>query len=258
MHWIARLNQALSHDRFTLYCQPVLSVAGGRKRHGEVLVRMIDADGTTLLPPSQFIPPAEHHGIMPRVDRWVVHRTLTALGALYAQGRGEQAGVLAINLSGSTLSDPSLAQFLRQEMRAAGVPPAALCFEITETAAVASLAETSALISTLRSSGCAFSLDDFGRGMSSFMYLKQLPVDYLKIDGEFVRNIEDDPVSRAMVEAIHALGRAIGIATIAECVENPKARHQLETLGVDYVQGFEVAPPEPLSKYLESAVALAG
>ena len=250
MHWIARLNRALTEDRFTLYCQPVVSVTGGRRRHGEVLARMCDADGKLILA-SHFIPHAERYGLMPRLDRWVLHKVLGYLGALYAQGRGEQAGLLAVNLSGATLSDRSLVQFVCDELRTAGVPPRALSFEITETAAVSSLPEASALINALRRLGCAFALDDFGRGMSSFMYLKQLPVDYLKIDGEFVRNMADDPVSRAMVRAIHALGQAMGIPTVAECVETLTVRRQLEELGVDYVQGFEVGPPEPLARYLQ-------
>ena len=249
MQWITRLNEALTRDRITLYCQPVVSVAGGGRRHAEVLARMLNPDDS-LIVASQFIPHAERYGLMPQLDRWVVRKALAMLGGLYAQGRGEEAGVLAINLSGSTLSDQAMAQFIRDEIRASGVPAGALCFEITETAAVSSLRETSALINSLRRLGCAFALDDFGRGMSSFMYLKQLPVDYLKIDGEFVRGMTDDSVSRAMVKAIHALGQAMGIATIAECVESTDVRRRLEALGVDYVQGFEVGAPLPLSRYL--------
>ena len=249
IHWVARLNEALLRDRFTLYCQPVVALGGRHRRHGEVLVRMLDPEGRLVLA-SQFIPHAERYGLMPRLDRWVVRRVLATLGALYAQGRGEEAGVLAINLSGATLSDRALAQFVRDELETSGVPPSALCFEITETAAISSLSETSALIDSLRRLGCGFSLDDFGRGMSSFMYLKQLPVDYLKIDGEFVRNMKDDPVSRAMVKAIHAMGQAMGIATVAECVENPDVRRQLEALAIDYIQGLEVGPPQPLAQYL--------
>jgi len=249
MQWIARLNEALTHDRFTLYCQPVVAVLGGGRRHAEVLARMLNPDDS-LIPASHFIPHAERYGLMPQLDRWIVRKALAMLGALYAQGRGEEAGVLAINLSGSTLSDPAMAQYIREEIRAAKVPAGALCFEITETAAVSSLRETSALINSLRRMGCAFALDDFGRGMSSFMYLKQLPVDFLKIDGEFVRGMTDDPVPRAMVKAIHALGKAMGIATIAECVETAGLRRQLEELGVDYVQGMEVGAPLPLSRYL--------
>ncbi|HEX5207302.1 MAG TPA: EAL domain-containing protein [Steroidobacteraceae bacterium] len=257
MHWIARLNRALTEDRFTLYCQPVVSVSSVGRPHAEVLVRMREPDGRLILA-SHFIPHAERYGLMPRLDRWVLHEALTYLGALYAQGRGEQAGVLAINLSGATLSDRSLVPFVCEELRAAGVPPQALSFEITETAAVSSLQEASALINSLRRLGCSFALDDFGRGMSSFMYLKQLPVDYLKIDGEFVRNMADDPVSRAMVRAIHALGQAMGIPTVAECVETLTVRRQLEELGVDYVQGLEVGPPEPLARYLQLSADLVG
>ena len=252
MHWVSRLNEALLRDRFTLYCQPVLAVNGRKRRHGEVLARMLDPEGRLILA-SHFVPHAERYGLMPRLDRWVVHKALTTLGALYAQGRGAEVGVLAINLSGATLSDRALPQFVRDELRNSGVPPGAVCFEITETAAISSLPETSALINSLRRLGCAFSLDDFGRGMSSFMYLKQLPVDYLKIDGEFVRNMKDDPVSRAMVKAIHALGQAMGIATVAECVENPDVRRQLEALAIDYIQGLEVGPPQPLAQYLQLA-----
>lgn len=254
MHWIARLNHALAEGRFTLYCQPVLPVHSRIRRHGEVLVRMLDPDGK-LLPPAHFIPHAERYGLMPRLDRWVIHQSLAALGELYVQGRGREAGVLAINLSGATLSESSMAEFIQEEIRVFAVPPDALCFEITETAAVESLAEASALISSLRRMGCAFSLDDFGRGMSSLMYLKQLPVDYLKIDGEFVRGMQHDPVCKAMVKTFHALGQAMDIPTIAECVENASVRRQLETLGVDYLQGFAIAPPQPLSQYLQSAAS---
>ncbi|HET9106132.1 MAG TPA: EAL domain-containing protein [Steroidobacteraceae bacterium] len=251
LQWMARLNEALAQDRFTLYCQPVVPVGGRGRRHGEVLARMLDAEGRLILA-SHFIPHAERYGLMPRLDRWVVHNALAMLGTVYAQGRGAQAGVLAINLSGATLSDPSLLQFIREEIRACGVPAGALCFEITETAAISSLREASALINALRRLGCGFALDDFGRGMSSFMYLKQLSVDYLKIDGAFVRTMVEDPASRAMVKAIHALGQAMGIATVAECVETPGVRRQLEALGVEYVQGLEVGPPQPLSRYLDS------
>jgi diguanylate cyclase (GGDEF)-like protein/PAS domain S-box-containing protein len=257
LQWMARLNEALAQDRFTLYCQPMLPVAGSGRRHGEVLVRLRDTDGK-LIPAASFIPQAERYGLMPRLDRVVVHKALALLAPVYAEGRGEQAGVLAINLSGMTLSDPALVPFIREEMRLSGVPPSALCFEITETAAVSSLREAAALINSLRGLGCGFALDDFGRGMSSFMYLKQLPVDFLKIDGAFVRSMADDPVARAMVRAIHALGQAMGIATVAECVESADVRRQLEALGVDYVQGFEVGPPQPLSGYLQLAADAAG
>jgi diguanylate cyclase (GGDEF)-like protein/PAS domain S-box-containing protein len=249
MHWLAQINEALTQNRFVLYCQPLLSVSGSGRRQAEVLARMLDPE-SRLIVASQFIPHAERYGLMPRLDRWVVRKALALLGGLYAQGRGEEAGVLAINLSGTTLSDPTMAQFIRDEIRASGVPPSALCFEITETAAVSSLRETSALINSLRRMGCAFALDDFGRGMSSFMYLKQLPVDFLKIDGEFVRCMADDPVSLAMVKAVHALGQALGLATTAECVETAHVRRQLEELGIDYLQGLEIAAPMPLSRYL--------
>lgn len=252
LHWMARLNEALVHDRLTLYCQPVVPLGSGGGRHGEILARMLDTDGQ-LIPASQFIPHAERYGLMPRVDRWVVRKALAMLAPLYAAGRGEEIGVLAINLSGASLSDPSMAQFIADEVRACGVPPRGLCFEITETAAVSSLRDASAFITSLRRIGCAFALDDFGRGMSSFMYLKQLPVDYLKIDGEFVRRIADDPVSRAMVKAIHALGQAIGIATIAECVETASVHRELEALGIGYAQGLEMGAPLPLSSYLQLA-----
>lgn len=250
MHWVARLTEALDEDRFVLYCQPVVASDRRRAPHAEVLVRMLDTDGTLCLP-SQFIPPAERYGLMSRLDRWIVRRALAAVAEAYGQGWGDRIGVLSINLSGATLNDPLAARFLREEIARSGVAPQALCFEITETAAVSSLAETAALINSLRQIGCTFALDDFGRGMSSFMYLKELRVDYLKIDGEFVRNMVDDPVSRAMVQAIHALGRAMNIATIAEWVETPTLRHLIETLGIDYMQGYEFGKPEPLTLYLE-------
>lgn len=249
MRWVARITKALAEDRFQLFCQPIRPLVADGRRHGEVLVRMLDEDGR-LIPPGDFIPPAERYGLMPALDRWVVRNALRALGERHRAGAGEQAGILAINLSGATLGDEDIEPFLRGQMALAGVPTSALCFEVTETAAVANLGEAAYLIRALQAAGCHFALDDFGSGMSSFMYLKQLPVNYLKIDGSFVRNIVGDPVSLAMVQSIHAVGKAMGIHTIAEYVENDAILRRLENLGVEYAQGYAVGRPEPLDRYL--------
>lgn len=249
MHWVARINRALEECRFRLYCQPIVPIGGAGRRHGEVLVRMLDEAGK-LVPPCDFIPPAERYGLMPKLDRWIVQEALSLFAKAHADGRGEQAGMLAINLSGMTLGDGLIEHFLREEIARSGLPPSTLCFEVTETAAIANLGECSVLIESLRALGCRFALDDFGSGMSSFSYLKQLPVDYLKIDGGFVRHMVSDPVSAAMVEAIHAVGRAMKIRTIAEFVENEAILHRLTDVGVDYAQGYGVGQPVPLHEYL--------
>ena len=250
MQWVSRITKALAEDRFQLYCQPIKPIAAAGIPHGEVLVRMLDEEGK-LIPPGDFIPSAERFGLMPAIDRWVIRNAMHTLGERYRKGEGEQAGVLAINLSGATLGDEALEAFLLGEMAMTAVPHSALCFEITETAAVGNLAEAAHLIRVLKITGCSFALDDFGSGMSSFMYLKQLPVDYLKIDGSFVRNIESDRISLAMVQSIHTVGKAMGIRTIAEYVENDAILRRLEKMGVDYAQGYAVGRPEPLDSYLD-------
>ncbi|WP_152765380.1 GGDEF and EAL domain-containing protein [Alkalilimnicola sp. S0819] len=247
MDWVGRLRVALEERRLLLYVQRIvpLQAAGEQAmEHWEVLVRLRETDGS-IVPPMAFIPAAERYNLMPAVDRYIIRAALTHLAELPSAQRARTA--FSINLSANTLNEASFARFVRDEIGRSGVDPAQICFEITETAAVASLVETAKLIGQVKALGCRFALDDFGSGMSSFAYLKQLPVDYLKIDGVFVRQILGNPVDAAMVEAIAKVGAVMGLQTVAEFVENEAMAGLLKDLGVDYAQGYGIHKPEPLS-----------
>lgn len=236
-----------AEGRFVLYAQAVQPLAQDGERHYEVLVRMVSAQGH-LVSPGLFVPVAERNGLMPAVDRWVIRRALEMLATTGDGGRGTQ---LFINLSGASLLDETLADFIREQMAQTGIEPAQLCFEVTETAAVAQLATGVRLMRALQGLGCRFALDDFGSGMSSFVYLKNLPVDFLKIDGVFVRDMEHDPVNHAFVETINRIGQLMGKRTIAEFVETEAIRVLLQRIGVDFVQGRLVGMPRPLDAVLK-------
>ena len=247
MQWIGRINNALANDRLVLYGQAIRPVGGeaDEGRHYEILVRMLDEEGE-LVPPAAFIPAAERYNLMPSVDKWVVNHVCRLAGALRARGGAGQLTMLAINLSGSTLSDDDFLGFVRHQLEAYRVPPELICFEITETAAIANLARAIQFIREMKRLGCRFALDDFGSGLSSFAYLKNLPVDYLKIDGGFIRDMVADPIDRAMVRSINEVGHVMGIQTIAEFVEDEETLAVLRSIGVDYAQGFGIAHPAPL------------
>jgi EAL domain-containing protein (putative c-di-GMP-specific phosphodiesterase class I) len=202
-------------------------------------------DGGELVAPTAFIPAAERYNVMSVIDRWVVTQAVALLRERRA--RGEALPLLAVNLSGTSLNEQSFVDFMLQSVAGAEIA-GALCFEITETSAVTSLANARFLMSELKSRGCKFALDDFGTGVSSFVYLKSLPVDFLKIDGQFISHVTHDPVNRSMVEAIGRVGRALGIATVAECVESQGVLEELQRIGVDYAQGFHLAEPRPLAQ----------
>ena len=240
----AGITGALQEDRFKLYCQPIVSLSLGNRsiQHYELLLRLSDTNGNIILPGS-FIPAAERYGLMPNVDRWVIHTALHS----YHDTFGEKSGVhIAINLSGNSLNDDKLLDFIKTELETSGVDPQQVCFEITETAAINNLTQASHLIKELKKVGCCFALDDFGSGLSSFTYLKNLPVDYLKIDGSFVTDMSKDTIDYAMVEAINQLGHVMGIGTIAECAESEEVVDQLRKLGVDFAQGYAMGSPMPM------------
>jgi len=248
MQWIHRIHGAFEDRRFRLYYQPIQPLATGPGRDAgmlcEIFLRMLDKSGE-LVAPAAFICAAERYHLIDSLDRWVV---ATAFRALAEAQRRECARPVhfAINLSGQTLSEESFLEFVVQELHASGVDSRRICFEITETAAISKLDGAMRFITALKAKGCRFVLDDFGSGLSSFAYLRDLPVDFLKIDGEFVQGMVGDRVKRALVESIHQIGNVMGIQTIAECVESRETLEALQRIGVDYAQGFFLARPQPL------------
>jgi diguanylate cyclase (GGDEF)-like protein/PAS domain S-box-containing protein len=240
----AELREALERGRFVLYAQPITSASApyGEPCRYEVLVRLRGQDDE-LVPPGAFIPVAERYGLIGELDRWVIKTALREYAGLSDHGGG--AGI-SINISGTSLNDESLPSFIRSELAASGVAPSQICFEITETAAINRLSVARRFIEDLREHGCSFALDDFGSGLSSFNYLKHLPVDCLKVDGSFVRDIPNDPVDEAMVKAINEIGHVMGLTTVAEHVENQTVLAAALATGVDFLQGFAIGKPVPL------------
>ena len=251
IHWLGHLHNALREDKFELYCQPIKRVGEhGGIHHAEILLRLND-DAQGTLSPDVFLGSAERYNLMPAIDRWVIRNTLKTLVANLPR-RLLSEHVWAINLSGQSLSDSNFLQFILDETRRSGIRSENLCFEVTETAAVANLKEAGQFIEELRKHGFQFSLDDFGSGLSSFAYLKALPVNYLKIDGSIAKEVVADPVASSMVGAICQVGRDIGLETIAEYVENEAIERKLSGLGVHYVQGFGIGRAKPLRETLTS------
>lgn len=248
MRWVTDISRAFEEQRFRLYSQPILPLGEERVggHHCEILLRMIDANGA-VISPGTFLPAAERYGLMPVIDRWVI-RTLFAAASesLSRAAESSLSRICSINLSGASLNDDHFPEFLREQISRYRIPPTALCFEITETVAISNLERVRRFMLELKQAGCRFSLDDFGSGMSSFAYLKDLPVDYLKIDGMFVKNMVQNPIDLAMVEAINRIGHVMGIQTIAEFVEDEATLEKLRTLGVNYAQGYWVGMPAPL------------
>ncbi len=243
---VADLSTALEDGRFCLFAQPIFSLRGPSPEVSfyEVLLRLDDGRGG-LISPGNFIPAAESFGLMGAIDRWVVKASLDFLSGLFTSGSNIR---FSINLSGNSLAEESLLDYVYECMRTSRVPPEHLCFEVTETAAISNLHHATRFMTELRKEGCKFALDDFGSGLASFSYLKELPVDYLKIDGGLVRNMTSDPATRAMVAAIHNLGKALGLGTIAEHARSDEIVAVLRELGVEYAQGNALGKPQPLMR----------
>lgn len=245
MRWVSRINRALDEDRFRLSFQPITPVQPGDQPpvHYELLLRMQDEFGN-MVAPGAFLPAAELYSLSTRLDRWVL---TTAFEWLDNHPRHvEELSLCAINLSGHSLGDEQFLDFVIDLFVTSKVPASKICFEITETAAIANLEHASRFIATLKALGSRFALDDFGSGLSSFAYLKTLPVDFLKIDGMFIRDINEDPIHLAMVQSINEVGHLMGMETVAEFVENDAIVRVLQEVGVDYAQGYGICPPRPL------------
>ena len=245
MQWVSRIQSALDEGRFVLYGQSIAPVRHkGKDIHLEVLIRMLDEEGN-LVPPGAFIPAAERFNLMPAIDRWVI-RKIFSLVEMHREMLIQERVLFSIILSGGTISDEASLEYIGLELDRLSIPEKMICFEITETAAISNLSSANYFMRTLKQAGCSFSLDDFGSGLSSFAYLKNLPVDFLKIDGAFVRDLADDPIDRAMVEAINQIGHVMNLETIAEFVETSAVLEQLRVIGVDYAQGYGISAPQPL------------
>ncbi|MEI8093275.1 MAG: EAL domain-containing protein [Spirochaetales bacterium] len=245
MAWISRLQHSLENDRFVLYHQPIrpLSPTSGLRPKTEVLLRLRGEDGR-IIPPSEFIPAAERYNLMPQIDRWVVSHAMAQWERFQATQTDKP--LMCLNLSGESIADPNLVSFIKNELKKNHLDPADFCFEITETAAIATLSQAVELITDLKAIGCRFALDDFGSGFSSFGYLRSLPVDDLKIDGAFVKTVDTDEVNYAFVEGIQKISRVMGLHTIGEFAASQAILDTLIAIGVDYGQGYALAKPEPM------------
>jgi len=259
MQWVEKLSSALELNRFALFAQEIRPLTSMATVRGsvqapcfEILIRLIDAEGT-LIAPMAFIPAGERFGLMPRIDRWVIAKACRNLAEMRA--RHGAMPTYMINLSGASVTDSGMVDFVRAQLAQYGLPQDSIGFEVTETAAIANLARASEMMNRLKSIGCPMALDDFGSGMSSFAYLRNLPVDYLKIDGEFVKDMTTDAIDYAVVEAIHNIGRVMGIKTVAEAVEDEAILSALMLVGVDFAQGFHLSRPVPMLESMSQSSA---
>ena len=231
------IRDALANENFMLLFQPIVALDPEQTRlhtRAEVLLRMLDAGGNVMTPGS-FLPAASRFGLMPQIDRWVIDRVFSAYPHIFMQNPDL---VLSLNLSAPSVADDSLGEYIQQMFDKTVVQPHQICFEISESALSHNLASATRLIRQLQELGCCFALDDFGSGLASFAVLKDLPVDFVKIDANLVRDVCSDEIDRAMVESINSMAHLLGIRTIAECVDNEPAIDKLKAIGVDYAQGY--------------------
>jgi EAL domain-containing protein (putative c-di-GMP-specific phosphodiesterase class I) len=238
-----RIRSALEEDLFTLYSQPILDLHTGDVQQHELLLRMPGPRGELVLPAS-FIYAAERSGLIQAIDRWVVCRAIKLIADRERTGRELR---LEVNISGRSVTDAALLDHIERELAAAAVDPGSLIIELTETAAIANMDQARTFVERLRNIGCRFALDDFGAGFGSFYYLKHLPLDYLKIDGEFVRDLPSSATDQTILRSIVQMAQGLGKKTIAEFVGNEESIELLREQGVDYAQGYHVGPPRPVS-----------
>lgn len=255
IYLFARVRNAPEQGRLTLFCQEIRSLKGGAP-HFEILSRVQEDDGS-LISPVEFIHAAERFGLMMQIDEWVVRETFSKL-AVYRNQLDPLQIIWSINLSGQSISYRKFFDYIESQLEHFGLDPRKICFEITETSTIGYFEAALEFIKKLRGLGCKFSLDDFGSGLSSFNYLKEIPVDYLKIDGSFITHIAKDHISEKMVAAIHGVGETMGLETIAEFVEDETTMHILEKIGLDFVQGFGIHYPEPVDDVLKRLISKGG
>lgn len=249
VRWVPRLNEALALNHFALFAQPIVHLGNGGLSHQEVLIRLRDEEEGCVLP-SMFIPAAERYDLMPSIDRWVIERVCRHIHlqrAAHDPPGDALPDMYSVNLSGRSLNDDDLFRHIVAQFERFQIAPQRICFEITETAVISNLSKALEFMSRLRTLGCRFSLDDFGSGFSSFAYLRTLPVEFLKIDGAFVRGIAKDAINRELVRVINDIGHVMGIQTVAEYVEDKETLDLVHDLGIDYAQGYAVGTPRELA-----------
>ncbi len=254
MQWISKLTKALEEQQFELFFQPIEPLEDNliQLKKCELLIRMKDGENGHI-PPNEFLPSAERYKLMPAIDRWVINNAFFNHKLLSDKvGKENNNYMFSVNLSPDFLAEEDSLDFIIFKFEEYEIEPEKICFEITETTAIGNMQAATDFIHKLKDIGCLFSLDDFGSGFSSFNYLKNLPVDFLKIDGIFVKDMDEDSVNRAMVEAINSLGQVIGLKTIAEFVRNADIIEELRKIGVDYIQGYEIGKPEPISGLIKN------
>lgn len=246
LHWFSRIHAALDSNRFVLYAQKIDALSRQAKQEGshyELLIRMLGENGE-IIPPGEFLPAAERYNLMPLIDRWVVKNAFQWFAANYAKRNA--IGVCSINVSGASLCDEQFCDYVLKQFSEFRIPGEKICFEITETMAIQNLQKTLDFMAKMKALGCRFSLDDFGAGFSSYGHLRSLPVDFVKIDGQFVKQMANDPIDFAMVKSINELGHLMNRQTIAEFVEDESTIEKLKSLGVDFAQGYGIERPERL------------
>jgi diguanylate cyclase (GGDEF)-like protein len=254
MSWVPRLQKALQKNQFVLFAQAITDLQHEKDSpiHYEVLIRL--KEGETIIPPGAFLPAAERYNLSVQIDKWVINKALEILSNNARFLNKED--IFNLNLSAQSINDEGFLDFIKEQFLIYDIDPSLICFEITETSAIANLTSAHAFIIQLKSMGCKFALDDFGTGLSSFGYLKNFPVDYLKIDGSFIKDIANDPIDEAMVKSIHDIGKIMGKKTVAEWVDCQEIVDSLKKIGVDYAQGYHFSKPQPFDNILSTRAQL--